>query len=63
MKHRNKLFAALTAVALTAVSFAMLSISAEEQEREENTKLLLAVSISQNELPKQSIRNKINGIC
>lgn len=34
-------------------------LDAMEQERKENTKLLLAVSISQNELPKQSIRNKI----
>lgn len=34
-------------------------LDAMEQERKENTKLLLAVSISQNELPTQSIRNKI----
>ena len=34
-------------------------LTAMEQEREENTKLLLAVSVSQNELPNQSIRNKI----
>ena len=34
-------------------------LDAMEQERKENTKLLLAVSISQNELPKQSIRSKI----
>ena len=34
-------------------------LDAMEQERKENTKLLLAVSVSQNELPTQSIRNKI----
>lgn len=34
-------------------------LDAMEQEREENTRLLLSVSVSQNELPKQSIRNKI----
>ena len=34
-------------------------LDAMEQEREENTKLLLAVSVSQNELPKQTLRSKI----
>lgn len=34
-------------------------LDAMEQEREENTRLLLSVSVSQNELPTQSIRNKI----
>lgn len=33
-------------------------LDAMEQEREENTKLLLAVSVSQNELPNQSLRDK-----
>lgn len=34
-------------------------LAAMEQEREENTKLLLAVSVSQNELPRQTLRSKI----
>ena len=34
-------------------------LDAMEQEREENTKLLLSVAVSQNELPKQSLRDKV----
>lgn len=34
-------------------------LAAMEQEREENTKLLLSVSVSQNELPTQTLRSKI----